>query len=234
MNRLDKIVSLALNITRSEAKQMIKSGRISVGETVVRDSSVKTDVALIKADGKEIVYKEHIYIMMNKPVGVISASEDLRQKTVIDILPEKFKRKNLFPAGRLDKDTTGFMLITDDGDFAHSILSPKHHISKTYEVTLDAPVPENLVSEFKKGVRLYDGTLCIRAELILHGKDENTCTVILKEGKYHQIKRMFGVYDLGVTALHRKAMGKLELDKSLKPGECRELTDKEIEKICCS
>jgi 16S rRNA pseudouridine516 synthase len=228
MERLDKILSVALSLTRSQTKKLIKSGAVSINGEITKDVSAKVNPSDVLVNSTPIEYKEHIYIMLNKPQGVVSASEDSKQKTVIDLLPDEMKRAGLFPAGRLDKDTTGFVLITDDGDFAHSILSPKKHITKTYEVTLDKPVDTELIDIFKNGVELYDGTKCLSADLTINADEPNTCTVKLHEGRYHQIKRMFSANGLTVTALHRSAMGNLPLDETLNSGECRELQDEDI------
>lgn len=166
--------------------------------------------------------------MLNKPKGYISATEDKSQKTVLDLVPEKYLHRELFPAGRLDKDTTGLMLITDDGKFAHNILSPRKHIKKVYNVTLDIPVNEEMATGFKKGVALNDGE-CKSAILEITGT--NTCIVTLTEGRYHQIKRMFGCYGAKVIELQRIGMGKLMLPDNLKLGECREFTEEELDKI---
>ena len=166
--------------------------------------------------------------MLNKPKGYISATEDKSQKTVLDLVPEKYLHRDLFPAGRLDKDTTGLMLITDDGKFAHNILSPRKHIKKVYNVTLDIPVNEEMQIGFQKGVVLNDGE-CKSAILEITGK--NTCIVTLTEGRYHQIKRMFGCYGAKVIELQRIGMGKLMLPDNLKLGECREFTEEELDKI---
>ena len=168
--------------------------------------------------------------MMNKPKGVISASDGKGDKSVIDILPAEMKRKNLFPAGRLDKDTTGFMLITDDGEFAHSILSPKNHIPKTYIAKLDKPFDETVVKEFESGVKLKDEK-CMGAKLEAADGDFCTARVEIKQGMYHQIKRMFARFGLKVVELKRIKMGDLYLDESLKEGECRYISEKELSMI---
>ena len=150
MERTDKIVATALQISRKDALALIKKGRISANGKIIKDAKTKLDEnsAELFFDDKRIYYNKYVYIMMNKPKGVISASNSKDEKTVIDILPDDMKRKNLFPAGRLDKDTTGFLLITDDGELAHSILSPKNHIPKTYIAKLDKPFDENIIKEF--------------------------------------------------------------------------------------
>ncbi|MCM1286054.1 MAG: rRNA pseudouridine synthase [Acetobacter sp.] len=232
MERLDKIISTSLNISRNDAKALIKKGFVSVDGKMVKSPNDKADEknSCIICQGKSIKYSKFVYIMMNKPKGVISAAEDGKEKTVIDILPEEMKRKNLFPAGRLDKDTTGFMLITDDGEFAHRILSPKNHISKTYAVTLDKPFDDNVVKAFENGIELKND-ICMPAEIISASEDNKKAVVTIKQGMYHQIKRMFGKFGLNVVELERIKMGGLELDKVLGRGDCRYLTDAELKII---
>ncbi|MBQ1215170.1 MAG: pseudouridine synthase, partial [Firmicutes bacterium] len=191
---------------------------------------LKVDPAIdrISVDGQEISVQKFVYLMLNKPKGYISATEDRSQQTVLDLVPEEYLHRNLFPAGRLDKDTTGLMLITDDGDFAHNILAPKKHVSKTYNVTIDIPMTEEMVTGFRDGVKLNDGE-CKAAGLTITG--EHTGIVVLTEGRYHQIKRMFGCYGAKVTELERIAMGNLQLPADLEPGQTREFTEEELKLI---
>ena len=182
----------------------------------------------IKINGQEIEVKKHIYILLNKPKGYISTTEIKSQKSVLELVPEKYKNRNLFPAGRLDKDTTGLMLITDDGEFAHNILSPRKHVKKEYEVKLDIPVTATMVKGFKEGVNLNDGE-CKSADLEITG--EYTAKVVITEGRYHQIKRMFGCYGAKVVELNRTCMGNLYLPKELKLGEVKEATEDELQRI---
>jgi 16S rRNA pseudouridine516 synthase len=171
--------------------------------------------------------------MLNKPTGVVSATNDKRDKTVVDILPEEYKRKNLFPAGRLDKDTTGFCLVTDDGDFAHRILSPAKHVTKTYIAVLSDSIDYELGKKaFLDGVVLEDGTVLLSAILIqLEAGDKPVYKVVIKEGKYHQVRRMFASLGSHVEQLKRIAIGGLMLDEALEEGEARLLTEKELESI---
>ena len=229
MERLDKIISHAFALSRKEAKAAIKSGEVSVNGLPVTDPDCKAEPEAVSFRGQSGAYKEHIYLMLNKPQGVISASEGKGEPTVIDLVPEALFRKGLFPAGRLDKDTVGFVLITDDGGFAHNILSPKKHVEKTYYVETDKPIENDLIEIFRKGVVLYDGTECMSAFLAIIG--ERNCIVKIKEGRYHQIKRMFRVNGLQVTYLKRTAIGGLRLDESLAEGECREITEEELASI---
>ena len=232
MERLDKIVATALQISRKDAISLIKSGRVNENGVALKDAKKKLDenTAELFLDENRIYYYKYVYIMMNKPKGIISASDGKGDKSVIDILPAKMKRKNLFPAGRLDKDTTGFMLITDDGEFAHSILSPKNHIPKTYIAKLDKPFDETVVKEFESGVKLKDEK-CMGAKLEAADGDFCTARVEIKQGMYHQIKRMFARFGLKVVELKRIKMGNLYLDESLKEGECRYISEKELSMI---
>lgn len=232
MERLDKIVATALQISRKDAISLIKSGRVNENGVALKDAKKKLDenTAELFLDENRIYYYKYVYIMMNKPKGIISASDGKGDKSVIDILPAEMKRKNLFPAGRLDKDTTGFMLITDDGEFAHSILSPKNHIPKTYIAKLDKPFDETVIKEFESGVKLKDEK-CMGAKLEAADGDFCTARVEIKQGMYHQIKRMFACFGLKVVELKRIKMGDLYLDESLKEGECRYISEKELSMI---
>lgn len=227
--RLDKLVSLAGGYTRSEARRLIKIGKVTVNGTAVRSFGLQTDPAedQIYVQGKELHYQKYIYIMLNKPVGVISASQGKHYQTVIDLVPEVIKRPGLFPAGRLDKDTTGFVLITDDGPFAHAILSPKRHVAKTYEALLDKPLTDSVIISFRDGITAGDGTVFQSAELKALNSEGTLAQVIICEGKYHQVKRMFAACGHHVRALRRTRIGTLDLDPLLKPGECRLITPEE-------
>ena len=228
MERLDKIIGNQTEYSRKDVKKLVLQKKIKVnGELVLKsDIKINPETDVISIDGKDINVTENVYLILNKPQGYISATEDRSQKTVLDLIDEKYSHRELFPAGRLDKDTTGMMIITDDGQFAHNILAPKKHISKTYEVEIDIPVTEEMKLGFEKGVNLNDG-VCKTAELEITG--ENTAIVVLTEGRYHQIKRMFGCFGAKVTKLHRTAMGLLELPKDLKEGASRELSKQELE-----
>ena len=232
MTRLDKILSTQLNISRTDAKQMIKKGRVNVNGIPAKSGDVKVaDADIVAVDGNEISYSRFVYIMMNKPKGVISASEGKGEKTVVDLVPSDMQRRGLFPAGRLDKDTTGFVLLTDDGEFAHSILAPSRHIDKTYVVTLDKPVTPEAVADFRSGMEL-NGERLLQADAEIISEDATVCRVVLRQGLYHQIKRMFKKHGLTVLELKRVKMGNLPLDDSLLPGECRYLSQKELDLIC--
>lgn len=234
MERLDKILASQGTLSRKDVKEIIKKGRVTLNGKVVRDSAVKIDTEKDKVciDGEELSLKKHIYIMLNKPQGVVSASDSATDQTVVDLVPEELYRKNLFPAGRLDKDTTGFVLITDDGDFAHRILSPKNHIFKTYLARLEHSLTESDIKLIESGITLADGTTLREAKLeIVEEGDDPLVRIMICEGKYHQVKRMFAAAGNKVIALHRSRMGNLELDESLKEGECREITPAELIEI---
>lgn len=231
--RIDKIIATCSSYSRNELKKAAKDGRVVCNGETVYDLSKKADpdIAEIYVDGNPIKVKKYTYIMLNKPLGVISASDGRGEKTVVDILPDSLKREGLFPAGRLDKYTTGFVLITNDGDFAHNILSPRHHVKKTYIVTTDALLDDKALSEFEKGISLSDGTLFKPASIRLLDRNAREYEVIIVEGKYHQIKRMFSHFGAKVIKLHRTAMGNLTLDPELASGEARELSADELLKI---
>ena len=231
LQRLDKIISSQFNVSRSTARKHIGWGRVTVDGKKYHDPSLQFDpnAVSIEYSGQALEYKEHIYLVLNKPAGIISASDDKSRRTVVDLVPENLKRNGLFPVGRLDRDTTGILLITDDGDFSHSIIHPKKKISKTYVAELDGMPTEDAVEVFENGVVLADGTKCKPAKLIINGS--TTATVTISEGKYHQIKRMFGTIGLGVNSLKRVSIGSLTLPEDLREGECRELAKVEITKI---
>ena len=229
--RLDKIISSQLNISRTNAKADIRKGFVSVDGVTVKDPSMSysPEKVNITYKGQAVSFKEYVYIVMNKPKGVLSASSDKNRKTVVDLVPPELKRPNLAPVGRLDKDTTGLLLITDDGQFAHKVISPKSDIKKVYEAVLDNEIPQSAVEEFSRGVVLVDGTKCLPAKLEI--LSPFVAKVEIREGKYHQIKRMFGTVELGVNELKRLSIGKLVLPTELKEGQCRELTEDELQKI---
>lgn len=229
--RLDKAIAMQGSLSRSEVKTLIRKGAVTVNGQVVKnaDFGVDFDSDTVAVQGKELSLRTHIYLMLNKPKGVVSASEDKHLPTVVDLVPKELWRKGLFPAGRLDKDTTGFVLITDDGEFAHDILSPKKHISKTYHALVNGEITEEMIDGFAKGVTIgEDFTLPASLKRISSDEQGSWGEVILKEGMYHQIKRMFGAYGLKVLELKRVQMGKLPLDPNLEEGKCRELTAEEL------
>lgn len=227
MERLDKVIVSQGKYSRSEVKKLVAHGKVLVDGNIVKSSDLKIDkdISKIVVNGEELNVKEHLYLVLNKPKGYVSATEDKKDKTVLDLIPEKLFRKDLFPAGRLDKDTTGLMIITDDGNLAHNILAPKKHIRKIYEVTLDIPVTQEMVTRFAEGIQLNDSK-CKPGILEITG--EYTCKVTITEGRYHQIKRMFGCCRAKVVELHRICMGNLFIPDDLEKGCVRELTEKEL------
>ena len=228
MERLDKVISEQTEYSRKDIKKLVSSKRVTLNGDVILKSDIKVDINKdkISIDGKEINYQKNVYLILNKPMGYISATEDRSQKTVLDLIDTKYSHREMFPAGRLDKDTTGMMIITDDGNFAHNILSPKKHIKKIYEVTIDIPVTEEMRKGFEEGIDLNDGK-CKTASLEKIGEYE--AKVTLTEGRYHQIKRMFGCFGAKVVKLHRICMGSLYLPEDLEEGKSRELTEEELE-----
>lgn len=230
LKRIDRILSEQTNYSRKEIKRLVSKGLVLVNGCVVRKSDEKyaEDNISIKINGEEVRVNKHFYLLLNKPKGYVSTTVSDKDKTVIDLVPDKYKTRALFPAGRLDKDTTGLMLITDDGVFAHNILSPKKHIKKVYEVVIDKDVSDEMVYGFRDGVKLNDGE-CKSA--LLEKVDTNKCLVTLTEGRYHQIKRMFGCYKAKVLELKRICMGELYLPSDLAVGKVREVSDEELLKI---
>lgn len=229
--RIDKYICDTINITRTQVKQKISKGQVFVNGERVRSASLNVDEnnCVVTLDGARLVYQKFIYIMMNKPRGVISASSDKKCTTAIDLLKHEDRRKDLFVAGRLDKDTTGFLILTNDGDFAHKILSPKSHVFKTYVAELEHDKMEGYEQLFEKGILIDDGYLCKSA--IFKRIGERLCSLEICEGKFHQVKRMFEAIGNKVMSLKRVKVGGLSLDESLCEGEYRYLSDCEVEKI---
>jgi len=229
--RLDKILSSQGVATRSIAQRLIRSGKVSVNGAVVRDPSLKIEPSdcEILLEVKVLNYKKYVYIMMNKPSGLLCVSRDNKAPTVIDLLTEDFLRPGLFPAGRLDKDTVGLVIITNDGDFGHRILSPKKGIAKRYHAIVDGPVGEREIMAFSQGITLEDGTVCRPAGLkVLKDGANPLVEVEITEGKYHQVKRMFLSVGRRVLWLKRVSIGKLKLDERLREGDFREMTEEEM------
>lgn len=232
--RIDKFLSTQAIATRSQAKEMLRAGRVLVNGTPVKAADLKVDPEgdEIRVDGRVYGYQKHLYLMLNKPQGVVSATDDKVHRTVLDLVPPELRRRGLFPAGRLDRDTVGFVLITDDGEFAHNILSPRHHVPKTYEAGLDGPIGENELSVLAQGVVLGDGTKCRPAELtVLQSGERPLIQIVIVEGRYHQIKRMFAAVGRRVLTLKRTKIGGLALDPSLKEGDCIAISPSNLEKI---
>lgn len=229
--RLDKYIASQTALSRKEAQKAIQSKRVTVNGAVIRtaDSKVDTDADAVTLDGQALRYRQYVYYMMYKPAGVVSATEDRSERTVLDILPPELRRDGLFPAGRLDKDTTGLLILTDDGDYAHRMLSPKKHVMKRYIATLDREPDESIVRDFRDGITLGDGTVCKSGQAELLGS--NRAAVEISEGKYHQVKRMFAALGYHVEALMRVRIGALELDPELREGEVREMTEEEADRV---
>lgn len=227
MERIDKIIASQGQYSRKEVKALIAKGRIAVDGRVVSSSSEKADplTTQISIDGKPLAFRRNLYLMLHKPKGYVSATEDRDHPTVLELVPQEYRGRDLFPAGRLDRDTTGLMIITDDGVLAHNILAPKKHVPKLYHVELDIPVTEEMRLGFSEGVMLNDG-VSKAADLIKTG--EKTAEVTLREGRYHQIKRMFGCFGAEVLELKRLGMGRLSLPEDLAEGECREMSEEEL------
>ncbi len=227
--RLDKYLSSQMQLSRTDVKKMIKNKNVTVNGAQASRPELQVDPETdeICFEGTRIEYRKYIYIMMNKPEGVVSASKDPKEKTVIDLVPDELHRNGLFPAGRLDKDTTGFVLITDDGAFAHEILSPAHHVDKTYIVTLERNVREEEYMQITSGMDM-NGEFFRPAQLSLVDDEAHIYRITLTQGRYHQIKRTFGYFGNRVCKLKRIAIGSLSLDPALQPGACRELQAEEV------
>lgn len=233
--RLDKYLAERLGVPRSESRKRIAAGAVTVNGVLCRKADTQIDEtnAEVAVNGTPLTgrYEKYVYLMLNKPEGVVSASRDKHDTTVTDLVADAYPRRQLFPAGRLDKTSTGFVLLTDDGAFAHDILAPGRHVSKEYLVTLDTPLTPAMQAGFAAGVTLADGQVMDPAEAEPWGTDPSVVKVVLHQGVYHQIKRMFGVYGAGVNGLHRTAIGPVALDEGLEPGAWRPLTTEEVEAL---
>ena len=227
--RIDKFLSEMGVATRSEAKDAMKRGGVTVGGVAVRDPSTHIDPAkdVVCFRGKAVLYRRFTYVMLNKPTGYVSATEDSRLPVVTELLSDELRRLDLFPVGRLDKDTTGLMILTNNGKLAHSLLSPKHHVSKDYYFEAAEPMRVGVEEEFRSGVTLADGYECKSAVINL-SQDRLSGYITLTEGKYHQIKRMVASTSNKVVALKRVRFASIPLDPTLAEGEFRMLTDSEI------
>ena len=235
MERLDKVLSNLGYGTRKEIKQVVKKGFVTVNDEKVKDSGLQIDPEkdTIVINGEKVEYKKYIYLMMNKPDGVISATHDNRDETVIDLLEIDHQAFDPFPVGRLDKDTVGLLLLTNDGELNHRLISPKWKVDKVYYAKIDKKVTEKDIEAFKKGITLDDGYVCKEAKLeILNSSDEGSeINLTIQEGKFHQVKRMFEAVDKKVVYLKRIEFGGLSLDEELEEGEYRELTEEELAQL---
>lgn len=244
--RLDKFLANSGIGTRKEVKIILKKGKITVNEKIVKDAKIQIDEIKdnVKIEGEKITYKPFVYIMMNKPSGVISATEDGKHKTVIDLLCEKYKNYKVFPVGRLDIDTEGLLLLTNDGVLAHNLLSPKKHVDKKYYVELKEPLTIEKKKILENGIKLEENFVTKKAKIEIIDKDKvkdknknidinkvNSVFITISEGKFHQVKRMFKFVENEVLYLKRVKMGKLLLPEDLKLGEYRELSEEEMNLI---
>ena len=231
--RLDKYIVACGVASRKEAAQAVRRRSVTVNGEIARAADMHIDENKDKITycGEELAYVQCVWVMMNKPQGVISATEDARgQKTVLDLLPERLQKMGLFPCGRLDGDTTGLLLITNEGELAHRLLSPKRHVDKVYRFTSARRITDNEIALAENGLTLGDGYECLPAHIV---PDAEGCggLITLREGKYHQIKRMFGAMDNRITSLMRVRFAEIKLDDGLMPGEWRYLTDEELEAL---
>ncbi len=227
--RLDKLMASTGRWSRKEAKILIKEGRVLVDGIPAASGDDKFDPAVneILVDGEDLGYQTYTYVMLHKPAGILSATEDKRQQTVLDLLSPELQKQGLFPVGRLDKDTEGLLLMTNDGDLAHRLLAPKSHVDKVYYARLDNPLGSADQAAFEKGITLGDGTECMPAGLELLG-DGREVLITLREGKFHQVKRMTASRGAEVLYLKRLSMGTLQLDETLEKGTYRHLTREEV------
>ncbi len=232
--RIDRILSNSGYGTRKEIKKLIRDGDVSVDGNITNDPGIHINPEnhIIHVKGQRINYRKYVYIMMNKPAGVITSTEDKRENTVIGLLPQEYAEFKPSPAGRLDKDTVGLLLITNDGYLIHKLISPANHVSKVYYARIKGMVCKSDVDDFKNGVMLDDGYKAMPANLrIIAQGDESEVEVEIFEGKYHQVKRMFEAIGKKVLFLMRISMGPIKLDPGLKPGEFRELTPYELKSL---
>jgi len=228
MERLDKILAATGRWSRREVKELVRRGRVAVDGHIAAspEEKVDPDGAELRVDGEKIDCARYTYVMLHKPAGVLTATEDSRQTTVLDLLPAAWRKKGLSPVGRLDKDTEGLLLLTDDGQLNHRLLSPKYHVDKVYYARVAADLEPSDAAAFASGMTLEDGLTCRPAGLEILSSRE--CLVTLQEGKFHQVKRMLAARGKPVTYLKRLSMGPLRLDETLTPGSCRLLTAEEL------
>ncbi len=230
MERLDKLLAGTGRWSRKEVKELVRQGRVTVDGAPARRAEEKYPPgAAIAVDGQPVCVERLVYLLMNKPAGLLSATEDDRQATVLDLLPPHLRRIGLAPVGRLDKDTEGLLLLTNDGALAHRLLSPKRHVDKVYYARTEGTVTAEDVEAFTSGLTLEDGLACLPAGLEALGPGE--CLVTLREGKFHQVKRMLAARGKPVVYLRRLSMGPLTLDSGLEPGQWRALTAQELEAL---
>lgn len=231
--RLDRFVSNQIfEISRSEVKLLCKKGRITVnGKPSKADMKIDAERDIVSVDGERVEYKEHVYIMLNKPKGYVCSTKDGDSPTVLELIPKNLFREGIFPAGRLDKDTEGFVLLTDDGELSHKMLSPKNHVDKKYYVELEDDINDGTDVLFENGVIIDGNEKCMPARLIRIDGSSRSCYLVLHEGKFHQVKRMFASVGNKVVYLKRVSIGGLELDNKLPIGECLEILHKDAHKL---
>ncbi len=233
MERLDKYIADRTELSRKEVKTSLKKGCVKVNNVVIGDPAHKiipgTDRVYIS--GKELLYREHTYIMLNKPEGCVCSTGDGLSRTVLSYVPENMQVKGLFPAGRLDKDSKGFVFITDDGELSHKILSPKNHLPKYYLVRLREKYKSEYEKAFLSGLTIDGGEKCLPARISGIPENDRYAFVELHEGKYHQVKRMFETVENHVESLYRTQIGGLPINENLAPGECLELLNNDVEKM---
>ncbi|MEE1126322.1 MAG: pseudouridine synthase [Acutalibacteraceae bacterium] len=234
LERLDKMLAQQGVLSRSEIKKAITRGRVTVNGIVEKsyNRKIDTDKDLVTLDGNEVLFEKYVYLMMNKPAGVVCATEDKREKTVIDIIPQEYKRKGLFPVGRLDKDTEGLLIITNDGDFAHKVTSPNKNVYKTYTAIIDSPINDDDIKAFENGIVFKDGTSCKKAYLkAVNLSEPYTVQVKISEGMFHQVKKMLLVRGKQVLYLKREGIGNLCLDGELANGDVKKMSILDINNI---
>lgn len=231
--RIDKFISSQTDLTRSEIKKLISKNKVYVNEKIINDASQKInpEISEIIIDGKKINYRNKIYIIMNKPQGYVCAVKDKAEKTIMELLDQKDRRKDIFPSGRLDKDTVGMVLITNDGELSHKMLSPKKHIPKYYIVKLAESFKEEYVKLFKQGVEIDGKEKCMPANVKAFENTQNMALLEISEGKFHQVKRMFKAVENKVVKLQRIQMGGLEIPTELGIGEYMEIMHKDVENL---
>ena len=230
MERLDKVISNYTKYTRSEVKTILKKKKIQVNGVIIKEPNLKIDIKKdeIKIENIKLIIKKKIYLVLNKPKGYISATRDRKVQTVLDLISDEYRNRGLVPVGRLDKDTSGLMILTNDGEFVHRVLAPKNNHKKIYIAKIDIPITLEMKKGFKEGIKLNDGK-CKSSKL--EQIDEFTAFVTLTEGRYHQIKRMFGCYGANVIELKRIQIGEFKLPKELEEGQYREMTENEINMV---
>ena len=230
--RLDKIIASTGRWSRREVKDLVRQGRVTVDGVPARSAEEKADPeqAVIAVNGEKLNWRRYTWVMLNKPAGYLSATEDGRGATVLDLLPQDLQRQGLFPVGRLDKDTEGLLLLTNEGGLAHELLSPKKHVDKTYYAKIDGQVTKEHIEQFREGLDIGDEKKTLPAVLtILLSGPVSEIEITIHEGRFHQIKRMFEAVGCKVTYLKRLSMGSLVLDETLPLGEYRSLTEAELE-----